>query len=262
MMSPSSRARMCGRTACTRWKAPLRFVSTSACQSSTVMRSMARPGTLNPALFTRMSMVCVSSVRATSGLWSRSVASASTALTVPGKSAASAAVSWRFCARRPVTTTLAPSAANASAMPRPMPEPPPVTIAPLPARRNGAAPLLNARRSMARSTPGIERACVPKKRPSWPKQSALVGSKSSRWQDHAMPMVVQNADVSHVSLCLPPLPQRDGHCLGLGSSGDERLVAAQAEADAAHRDERAEQFCAYACACSCACSCACARARA
>src|SRR6476619_746692 len=97
-------------------------------------RSSAFTTKFPAALLTRQSIRPNVSTAAcmSASTWSGSRTSVGAASAVPPLLSMSAAVSARGSARRPATTTAAPSRENSSAIARPMPLPPPVTTATCP----------------------------------------------------------------------------------------------------------------------------------
>ena len=110
--------------------APLRFVSSTASQSASLMR-ISNPSRVTPALLTRMSTRPVSprifsAAAATAAASATSTACAQAFLPTARTSSATFRA---FSAVRETQATSAPSAANFKAMARPMPRPAPVTTA-------------------------------------------------------------------------------------------------------------------------------------
>src|SRR6266542_2115664 len=133
MMLPRPRSRMRGATVLVRMKAPTRLMrSTSAKSAALMSRSGERRRTA--AELTRTSTPpCSVRASATNRVTSASLpTSPLTAEAVPPALRMASTVSARGSGRRPKMTTLAPSAANSSAVARPMPLPPPATNATLP----------------------------------------------------------------------------------------------------------------------------------
>src|ERR1700722_2687669 len=120
------------RTAC--WahrNAPVRLVSTTACQPARSISSICPAGPNTPALFTSRS-----SRSQRSRTRSNSVATDPGEVTSVGTASAESAgpaqareVSASASARRPASATCQPPASRASAIPRPSPDPAPVTTA-------------------------------------------------------------------------------------------------------------------------------------
>src|SRR3954451_1294538 len=120
---PQPRSTIPGSTARVVRRPPLKLMSITRSQNAS---SVSRNGLASsqPALFTRMSTGPTCSTAAATD--SESVTSSFTA--IPSISRAAA---WASCSSRSATTTLRPSAARATAIPRPIPRAPPVTIATL-----------------------------------------------------------------------------------------------------------------------------------
>jgi hypothetical protein len=116
------------RTACRAHRnAPVRFVSTTRCQSATEISSRSPGGAAIPALLTSRSTRPQRSRTA-----SNSAATDSADVTSAGTTSApprDAAVSRRRSSRRPASATRQPSASSARATARPTPDPAPVTTA-------------------------------------------------------------------------------------------------------------------------------------
>ena len=126
-------------------KTPLRLVSMTVSQSSSLMRK-ASPSRVTPALFTRMSTLPKASMifLPTAAVASVSEISTANACAEPGWAVLiSAVVDEQLLSERLTTATLAPSAAKREAMAFPIPRPPPVTTATLSSSLSHNAPSLS-----------------------------------------------------------------------------------------------------------------------
>jgi hypothetical protein len=131
---PRPDAASASRQACTANTVPLKLVASTVSRSSGLMSSSRAEGKI-PAFAHRMSMPPYrdTAVAAISLHCSRSLMSAVTADTSP-PAAPSSSTAWeRADSSRPAISTLAPAAANTSAMPRPIPLLPPVITTDRPA---------------------------------------------------------------------------------------------------------------------------------
>src|SRR5262245_60310435 len=134
MMRPARRLIMARTAARARRKPALRFMSSTACQSSSFIR-MASMSRVMPALLTRMSILPVA-VSAAAHSLSASATSPRLLTMTCVRSPRDFASSSSAAARVPVNTTTAPCACSARAMAPPMPPDAPVTSAALPVRSN------------------------------------------------------------------------------------------------------------------------------
>src|SRR5258705_1785411 len=157
MILPRPRSRMMGATVLVRMKAPTRLMRSTWAKSAALMSRSGERRRIAAELTRTSTPPCSARAAPTNRDTSASLpTSPLTADAVPPALRMASTASARGSGRRPKTTTLAPSAANSSAVARPMPVPPPATSATLPSSLAMVVAPAEGLHGTAR-TPGLSR---------------------------------------------------------------------------------------------------------